>query len=209
MPGVAAQSFKLLRTQILQRLRSKQWNSLAIVSTSPGDGKTMIAINLAMAISMDPGLSALLVDFDLRHPSVARRLGIPADPGVEECLTGGRPIGEVFVRLAGYDRLMILPAGSPVIHSSELIASEPTRRLVQELKTRYTDRIVIFDLPPLLGADDALAFLPEVDAALLVASEGHTREEHLMRGLELLKNKPIVGTVLNRSRVDAKAYFSY
>lgn len=205
---VAAQSFKMLRTQVTQRLRSHHWNTFAIVSSTPGDGKTMVAINLAMAISMDTDHSALLVDFDLRQPSVARRLGIVANPGVEECLTGGRPISDVFVRLAGYDRLMILPAGGPVVHSSELLASEPTRRLVHELKSRYTDRIVLFDLPPLLGADDALAFLPEVDAALMVVSEGHTRSEHLIRGLELLKDKPIIGTVLNRSRSDA-AYYSY
>ena len=209
MQGLAAQSFKMLRTQVMQRLRSRKWNSLAIVSSTPGDGKTMVAINLAMAISMDPGHSALLVDFDLRQPAMARRLGIPADPGVEECLMGSRSISEVFVRLSGYERLMILPAGNPVIHSSELLASEPTRQLVHELKTRYTDRIVLFDLPPLLGADDALAFMPQVDAALLVVSEGHTRSEHLIRALELLKDVPIVGTVLNRSRSDAAAYYSY
>lgn len=206
MQGVAAVSFKMLRTQVMQRLRAKRWNSLAIVSATPEDGKTMTAINLAMAISMDSGHSALLVDFDLRRPSVARRLGIPADPGVEDCLNGSRSISEVFVRLTGYDRLMILPAGNPVIHSSELLASESTRRVVYELKSRYTDRIVLFDLPPLLGADDALAFMPEVDAALLVVGEGHTREEHLRRALELLRDTPIIGTVLNRSRSDSQAY---
>lgn len=208
MHGTAAPNFKMLRTQVVQRLQARNWNSLAIVSPTSGDGKTMVAINLAMAISMDPGRSALLVDFDLRQPSVARRLGIPAEPGVEECMTGARPVSEVFVRLTGYERLMILPAQGTVTHSSELLASEPTRRIVHELKNRYTDRIVLFDLPPLLGADDALAFLPEVDAALLVVSEGHTRSEHLQRALELLNDKPIIGTVLNRSHSDAKAYQS-
>jgi protein-tyrosine kinase len=209
MQGIASQSFKLLRTQVLQRLRSRGWNSLAIVSSTPGDGKTMVALNLAMAISMDPTHSALLVDFDLRRPSLARRLGIAADPGVEECLMGARAVSDVFVRLSGYERLMILPAGGSVANSSELLASETTKQVVRELKSRYTDRIVLIDLPPLLGTDDALTILPEVDAALLVVSEGHTRAEHLMRALELLKDKPIVGMVLNRSRNDASAYHSY
>lgn len=209
MQGIAAHTFKMLRTQVLQRLRARKWNTLAVVSATPGDGKTMVAINLAMAISMHQGHSALLVDFDLRHPSIAERLGIPADPGVEECLATERPIEQAFVRLEGYDRLMILPAGSPVVHSSELLASDYTRKLVAELSSRYADRVVLFDLPPLLGADDALAFLPAVDAALVVVGEGHTRAEHLTRSLELLKDIPIVGTVLNRSRSDANSYYAY
>jgi protein-tyrosine kinase len=209
MQGIAAQSFKMLRTQVLQRLRAHRMNSLAIVSSTPGDGKTMVAINLAMAISMDPTHSALLVDFDLRHPSIARRLGILAEPGVEECLMGARGVSDVFVRLAGYERLMVLPAANPVVDSSELLGSETTRQIVHELKHRYTDRIAVFDLPPLLGADDALAFLPQVDAALLVVSEGHTRSEHLARALELLKDKPVIGTVLNRARSDAANSYVY
>lgn len=209
MQGVAAQSFRMLRTQVMQRMRSRGWNTLAIVSATPGDGKTMVALNLALAISMDPGHSALLVDFDLRQPSVASRLAIPADPGVEECLISDRPVADVFVRLEGYDRLMLLPAGGPVVHSSELLGSEPTRNFVADLKSRYPDRFVLFDLPPLLGADDALAFLPQVDAVLMVIAEGRTRSEDLMRAFELIKDKPVVGTVLNQSRSDATTSYAY
>ncbi len=209
MNGVASHSFKMLRTQVLQRLRPRKWNSIGVVSATQGDGKTMVALNLAMAISQDPGHSALLVDFDLRNPSIARRLGIQVEVGVEQCLMNDTPVEEAFVRLEGYDRLMLLPAGQRVIHSSELLSSEATRRLVVDLKTRYPDRMVLFDLPPLLGADDALAFLPEVDAALVVVGEGHTRAEHLTRALELLKDKPIVGTVLNQSRSDNFSYYAY
>jgi Mrp family chromosome partitioning ATPase len=209
LQGDMAQSFKMLRTQVLQRLRSRGWNTLGIVSSTPGEGKTTIAINLAMAISMDPGHSALLVDFDLRKPGVARRLGLDVTSGVEDVLVAGRPVADAFVRLTGYDRLMILPTAASVLQSSELLGAEPARALVEELKTRYPDRIVLFDLPPLLGADDTLAFLPRVDAVLLVVAEAYTRTEHLTRALELLKDKPIVGTVLNRSRSGADAYYAY
>lgn len=209
MQGPAAKAFRMLRTQVMQRMSARGWNSLAVVSAVPGDGKTTVAINLAMAISMDPGHSALLVDFDLRQPSVAERLGISTDPGVEQCLMAGRPVAEAFVRLGGYDRLMILPAGGPVEHSSELLGSDTTRALVTDLRSRYRDRVLVFDLPPLLGSDDALTFVPQVDALLLVIAEGGTREDELMRSFELIKDRPVIGTVLNRSRTADSAGYGY
>ncbi len=209
MTGPMAQSFRMLRTQVLQRLRASGWNSLAIVSATPDEGKTTVAINLAMAISMDTSHNALLVDFDLRKPSVGRRLGIEVALGVEEVLAGAVDVAPAFVRLAGYERLMVLPAAGPVSHSSEMLSGVPARDLAHQLKARYADRIVIYDLPPLLGADDALTFLPQVDAAILVVAEGRTKTEHLQRALELLKDKPIVGTVLNHSRGAAEQYYPY
>lgn len=209
LQGPLAQSFRMLRTQTLQRLRARGWNSLAVLSATPAEGKTTVAINLAMAISMDPSHNALLVDFDLRKPSIARRLGIDVAVGVEEVLAGSGDVAPAFVRLAGYERLMILAAGGPVPQSSEVLAGPSSRELALELKTRYADRIVVYDLPPLLGADDALTFLPNVDAAILVVAEGHTKTEHLNRALELLKDKPIVGTVLNQSRSTADEYYAY
>jgi len=80
---------------------------------------------------------------------------------------------------------------------------------VAELKTRYADRYVIFDLPPVLESDDALSFAPLVDAVLLVIAEGQTRIEDVQRCFELLKNRPVVGTVLNRARSGANAQYAY
>jgi Mrp family chromosome partitioning ATPase len=209
MQGAGAQSFRMLRTQVLQRLRARGWNSLAVVSALPNEGKTTIALNLAIAVAMDARHNALLVDFDLRRPSVATRLGIAVETGVEDVLAGNQPVETAFVRLQGYERLVILPASAPVLHSSELISGPSAQRLVTELRTRYADRIVIFDLPPLLGTDDALAFLPYVDAVLLVVAEGATRAEHLSRALELTRDKPVVGTVLNRSRDASGSNYPY
>jgi Mrp family chromosome partitioning ATPase len=96
-----------------------------------------------------------------------------------------------------------------VAQSSELLASEKARNLVADLKTRYKDRIVIFDLPPVLGSDDALSFVPLVDAVLLVIAEGRTRIEDVRRCFELLKDRPVIGTVLNQSRAGAGAQYAY
>ena len=104
---------------------------------------------------------------------------------------------------------MLLPAREPVSNSSDLLSSEYTRRLIREVKERYPNRVVLFDLPPVLGADDALAFAPQVDAALVVVGEEHTRREDLLRCFEILRDIPIIGTVLNGSRTDASLAYAY
>jgi len=209
LTGPAAEGFRMLRTQVVQRMQSRGWNTLAVVAPTAGDGATTVAINLAMAISADPKRSALLVDFNLRHPGVASALGVPGEPGVEQCLMKEYRIEEVFVRLKGYEHLLLAPAAGAVAQSSELLAGEAARNLVADVKTRYADRIVLFDLPPVLGSDDALGFVPLVDAVLLVIAEGRTRIEDVQRCFELIKDRPVIGTVLNRSRSGAGAQYAY
>jgi protein-tyrosine kinase len=200
--GPVGPAFKMLRTQVLQRIRSRNWNTLAVVSATPGDGKTFTAINLAIAIAGDPNHTALLTDLDFHHPSVHKRFGIQPTFGIEDCLRGDSTISDALVSPQGYRKLLLLPARGPVPDSSELLASERSRRVVRELKDRYPNRIVLFDLPPVLGGDDALAFAPQVDAVLMVVGEERTRREDLLRSFEILRNIPIVGTVLNGSRTD-------
>ena len=106
----------------------------------------------------------------------------------------------------GFDRLVILPARSMLDHSSEALAGPRSRELVMELRNRYPNRIVLFDLPPILGADDALAFAPLVECGLVVVAEGSTRREDLLRSMELMRKMPIVGTVLNRATEEVSAY---
>jgi Mrp family chromosome partitioning ATPase len=106
----------------------------------------------------------------------------------------------------GFDRLVILPARAPMGNSSEALAGPRCRELVAELRSRYPDRILIFDLPPVLVADDALAFLPLVECGLVVAAEGSTPREDLLRCMELLRKTPVVGTVLNRATDATSAY---
>jgi Mrp family chromosome partitioning ATPase len=207
--GPAGHAFKMLRTQVLQRLRQRGWNTLAVMSATPKDGKTFTAINLAIAIAGDTNHTTLLVDFDLRNPSVHKRFGIQPDVGIEQCLRGEVAVSEGLINPQGYPKLLLLPARQSVSNSSDLLSSERTRRIIRELKERYPNRIVLFDLPPVLGADDALAFAPQVDAALMVVREEHTRREDLLRSLEILRDIPVIGTVLNGSRTDASFAYAY
>ncbi|HTW74434.1 MAG TPA: CpsD/CapB family tyrosine-protein kinase [Steroidobacteraceae bacterium] len=203
----AGAPYKMLRTQVMRRLADLGANSLAVLSAHNGEGKTLTAINLAIAVAAHPGFTALLVDLDLRRPSIHRRLGIEPQIGIEDCLAQRRPIYEAMVKVAGYERLTVLPARAPVPYSSELLGTQRMAELVQELRNRYLNRVLIFDLPPVLLSDDALAFSQHVQAGLLVVSEGRTAREGVTRSLTLLYKLPIVGTVLNRSQERLGSYY--
>ena len=212
LPGVtgdAAHGFRILRTQVLKRLRPRGWNTLAVLSAAPDEGKTFTAINLAIAIAATTETRALLVDLDLRFPRLYRRFDFRPAVGIEDCLRGESEVAEAMVGVEGYPGLTLLPARGPVEHSSELIGSAGARAVFREIKEADLNRIVIYDLPPVLATDDALTFVPQVDAVLIVVGEGVTRRVDLTRTVELLRDTPIVGTVLNGSHSDRSAEYAY
>lgn len=192
-------AYKMLRTQVLQRLREKGWNVLAITSPGPNEGKTLTAINLAISLAMEVNYTVLLVDADLRHPSVHSYFGIDAEYGLSDYLTADKPLSELLVHPEGIPGFVILPGGKPIANSAELLNSLKMVRLVEELKKRYPSRIILFDLPPLLNAADTLAFSPYVDAALLVIEDGKTQADDVKRAIDLLQGTSVIGTVLNKS----------
>jgi protein-tyrosine kinase len=206
-PGEVGAPYKLLRTQVMRRLQELSANTLAVLSPFKGEGKTLTAINLAIAVAADHNHTALLVDLDLRNPSIHKRLGLEPSCGIEDCLQQRRPIYEAMVKIKGYERLTVLPARVPVEQSSELLSTHRMAELVQELKSRYFNRILIFDLPPVLITDDALAFSRHVQAGLLVVTEGRTARDGVTYCLTILNKLPIVGTVLNRSSERADRYY--
>lgn len=193
-------AYKILRTQVLQRLRENKWNALAVTSAGVNEGKTVTTINLAISLAMEVDHTVLLVDADLRHPSVHSYFGIEAEYGLSDYLTADKPLQELLVHPEEIPSFVILPGGNPLSNSSEMLNSPKMARLVEELKSRYPSRIVLFDLPPLLGAADTLAFSPYVDAALLVLEDAKTQAEDAKRAVELLQQSTnVLGTVLNKS----------
>jgi protein-tyrosine kinase len=203
-PGAVA--FRMLRTQVLQRMDSNNWRSLAIFSPGDRDGKTTTAINLAASLAGDRRHTVLLADFDFKHPKVAARLGLSPQSGSDDVLLGTAGIEESLYHPDGFERLVILPARSSLMNSSEILAGPRSREIVNQLRNRYPERIIVFDLPPVLHADDALAFAPLVECGLVVVAEGRTRRNDLTRTIELLHNTPLVGTVLNRAADAPRGY---
>jgi len=197
-PGVL-QAYKMLRTQVLQRMGKMGWNALAVTSPNAGEGKTLTAINLALSMAQEVNNTVLLIDLDLRKPGLIGYFGHQPEYGLSDYLIDDVPLQKIMVH-PGMERLVVLPGRQALVNSSEMLSSPKMVRLVDELKNRYASRIIIFDLPPLLSVDDALAFAPYVDAALLVVEEGGTRREDLARATEMLKGTELIGTVLNRSQ---------
>ena len=159
--------FRLLRTNVLKQLREKNWTSLAIVAPSAACGKTFVTANLGIALAMEVNQTVLIVDADLRNPQVGWYFGLETEKGLLDYLQTDVPVEDLLVN-PGFDRLVVLPGRHTTQISSELLSLPKMSSLVNELKTRYQSRIVLFDLPPLLSSDDALLFMPHFDAALLI-----------------------------------------
>lgn len=198
-------AYNMLRTQVLQRMVAAGWNALAITGPGQNQGKTLTAVNLAVSLAREVHHTVLLADFDLRRPRVHEYFGLKPKSGISDYLLNGAKIEDILIN-PGLERLVLLPGNTPISHSSEMLASPRTAQLVRELKSRYRSRFVLFDLPPLLAADDALAFAPHVDCALLVVEEGRTTREELGHALQLLGSTRLLGTVLNKSREKIATY---
>ncbi|MDR3450292.1 MAG: CpsD/CapB family tyrosine-protein kinase [Alphaproteobacteria bacterium] len=191
-----ADIYRQLRTQVLHIMNKEGWRSLAITSPNYGDGKTTVALNLGISIALDLKQTVMLVDLDLRKPAMHRYLGLNPTVGLTDYLVKGVPLTDCLTR-PPFERLNTLPAGSALDNSSELLASPRMIALAHELKTRYPDRLIIYDMPPVLNQDDPIAFLPQVDAVLVVVRDGVTRSDDLKRCLANLAAANVIGTVLN------------
>jgi Mrp family chromosome partitioning ATPase len=201
-------AYRMLRTRLLQRMRSNGWSTLAVTGMSPGEGKTTTAINLSLALARDVNTNVVLVDLDLRKPSIHSYFGLEPKNDFHDVLAGRVPVTEALVRpdLDGADRLALLLNSNPYSNASEMLTSPEMRRLVSNLKAGK-GRIVVFDTPPLLITDDVLAFSPSVNGLLLVACQGVTKRDDLLAAKELLQGLNLVGTVLNRSSEEVSQYY--
>lgn len=201
----ATRAFDLLRTQALQKMEEHGWRTLAITSPTPGAGKTMVAINLAMSIAQHTHKTAMLVDFDLRRPKVAEYLGLEQDVSLEQVLAETASLPEALVN-PGLPRLVVLPTRAPVPSPAETLASVRVAGLVAELRERYESRIVIFDLPPVLNTDDAIAVLPLMDCVLMVIGNGMSSKGEIEDCRRLLPEERLLGVVLNKAEPASTTY---
>jgi capsular exopolysaccharide synthesis family protein len=192
-------AMKILSTQVLQRMNENHWGSIAVTSPRRAEGKTTIAINLGISIAREVEYTVLVVDANLRHPSMHEYFGLAPVHGLSEYLTTDVELSDLLINPKGLDHFVILPAGMPLMSSSELLSSPKMCSLVEELTSRYPKRIIIFDLPPVLETADALAFVPCIDTALVVVEDDVTKESDLKSAIDMLSVTNIIGTVLNKS----------
>ncbi|MHA7870865.1 MAG: CpsD/CapB family tyrosine-protein kinase [Hyphococcus sp.] len=191
-------AYRVLRTRVLQKMEENDWKTIAVVSPGAGAGKTVTAINLAIAIGSKAHLRPLLIDLDFYRPSVARYLGIKDFPSVLDYFEGKRTLEDVTLRPDLSDMLLI--ANERVTRrGAEHLSSERADNLIDTAVNDYGSKVVIFDMSPLLGCDDSIAFLPKVDCVLLIAASGDTRVHDLKEARRILGQTNILGTVLNKS----------
>jgi non-specific protein-tyrosine kinase len=190
--------YKVLRTQILQRTNGRG-STVMVTSALPGEGKTLTAINLAFTFAKEFKQTALLVDCDLRQQQIHKVLGFPSEKGVADYLLNDCPIRELFV-WPGVEKLTIISGGKTVKDSSELLGSPGMKNLVTDMKNRYPDRYVFFDVPPLLTSADSLAFAPYIDYILVTVQAEKTPLQDVNKALRLLPAEKVLGLVMNRQK---------
>jgi protein-tyrosine kinase len=195
----ASWAFDSLRTQVLQKMEENHWRTLAIVSPTPAAGKTVVAINLAISIAQQPKKTAMLVDFDLRKPRVAKYLGIESKKSLNDLIAGEAELSEIILN-PSIPRFTVITTNKAVSQSSEKLSSDIIQKLVIDLK-------VIFDLPPLLNVDDAMVMLPQVDCVLFVLGDGLHTESEIRDSMRLLSRSNILGIVVNRADIELKSYY--
>jgi len=193
-----SESYKMLRTKLLQKTGEQGGTTIMITSAVPGEGKTLTAINLSLTFAKEYNQTVLLVDSDLRKQSVHQCLGFESDRGLADYLLNGTALADLIV-WPGVEKFTVISGGRTVMASSELLGSPRMRDLVKDLKSRYPDRYVFFDVAPVLAGADALAFAPQVDYIILVVQAGSTSIEDVKLALDLLPRKKVLGVVLNRA----------
>jgi len=197
--GPYTDALKILSTQVLQRMKENHWSTIAVTSPRKSEGKTTTAINLGLSIAKEVEYTVLLVDANLRHPSVHQYFGLKPEHGLSDYLVSDMELSDVLINPKGLEHFVILPAGKPLLSSSELLGSPKMCSLVEELTNRYAKRVIIFDLPSVLDSADTIAFVPCVDTALVVVEDDGTKEQDLRSAIDILSVTDIIGTVLNKS----------
>ena len=200
-----AEPYKLLRTQILQRTLERHGNTVMVTSALPGEGKTLTAINLALTFARHFNQTALLVDCDLRKPSIHRYLGLPGEKGLVDCLLDGVNISDLIIWPC-IEKFTVISGGRPFGESGELLGSPRMKEVLAEMKGRYPDRYVILDVPPILSGADAVTFAPLVDSIVVVVQSGQTPIEDIKKALEQMPREKVLGVVLNRQKASIKDY---
>jgi Mrp family chromosome partitioning ATPase len=205
-PGAVA--FDILRTRLLKVCRDNGWRRVAITSPTKGMGKSVICANLAFALARSEETRAVLLDLDLRMPGLKRIFGLRTPRPIAGLLRGEVPPEQFLERLG--PAVAIGLNTTPVRHSSELLQSGAAREALAAIEATYEPDLMLFDLPPILVSDDAIAMLSQVDAALLVAAAGETTAREVRDAEAMIAGVcSLIGVVLNKCRDDAADGYRY
>lgn len=191
-----AESFKLLRAQILFAKNREKPKIIMVTSAMPGDGKTFVAANLAASIALGIDEHVLLVDGDLRRPNLHKMFGISNKSGLHEYLKKEKDLSELLIKTS-INKLSFLPAGSAPHNPSELLASGDMKSFLEEVRERYDDRFIILDTPPSQIMAESNVMSNFVDGIIFVIRESMTPRDMVRKAINALGKDKILGTVVN------------
>ena len=183
-------------------------NLIMVTSALAGEGKTFTSVNLAMSIAAELDHTVMLVDADVARPSVLRVLGLPQGPGLLDVLEGKVELPSALLR-TNVDKLTVLPSGTPHAKATELLASEAMSKLLDDMATRYPDRIIIFDSPPLLLTTESRVLATHMGQVVVVVQAGRTLQSAVQQALATIESCPVRMMVLNQARMDGAGAYGY
>ncbi len=194
---IITEQYKKLKTFLFHYRAGGPPKTIMITSTLPGEGKSTVAANLAITIAQGIGEHVLLVDCDLRRPNLHKILGVSSKTGLTDYLTKDIDLTQVLVT-TDIDKLTFLPSGSfSSKHASELLASEKMKDLINELKTKYEDRYIVFDSTPIHATADPGVLAVDVDSVIMVIMAGRSNRDLVAKAIQSLGKQKIAGTVFN------------
>ena len=203
-----ADQYRLIKRPLLDNVAGRgtsqadDANLIMVTSALPADGKTFTCINLALSMAREKDTSVLLVDADVAKPHISGLFGVSEQPGLIDLLRSEKGDTSRFVMRTDVPGLELLPAGPPDSHATELLASRRMRAIVEELSTRYTDRVVIFDSPPLLVTSEARVLAMSVGQIAMVVRAGKTPQPAVLDALDSLDDSKAINLILNEVHAD-------
>ena len=211
-----ADEFRVIKRPLLMNVHGKsatpveRANLIMVTSSLPGEGKTFVAVNLAISMAMELDKTVLLVDADVSRPSVLQRLGLARSSGLLDVLVDpSLQLADVMLR-TNIDSLSVLPAGTPRGQATELLASEGMVRLLDEMATRYADRILVFDAPPLLPSTESRVLATHRGQVILGVEADRTPQKYVKQALATIESCPVVLPLLNKaSHSEVGFYYGY
>ena len=201
-----AEEYRIIKRPLLMNAFGKgavnidKGNIITILSALPGEGKTFTAMNLAISLAMERNTTILLVDSDVTKPSLTKIFNMRDKPGLLDLLMDENlDIGDVISK-TNIPKLRFIPAGRQNEHAAELLASRRMNEFVDEMSERYSDRIVLFDAPPMLATSHSSILAQLAGQILLVVESGKTLQDKIIEALSFIDNEKVIGLVLNKSR---------
>ncbi len=191
------EAYRVLRSQVLQRTRGSASNTIMVTSALQGEGKTLTSINLAFSLAREFQHTVLLVDGDLRKQSIHKYMGCAGEKGLIDYLVDGSPVREL-ITWPGIEKMTLISGGRSYQESAEIFGSPRMKELISDMKERYPERYILFDIPAILTAADAHTFAPLVDQVIVVVRAGKTPVDDVKKAIRFLPKEKILGFVLNR-----------